>query len=357
VELENSLEVAALAAVKEWGDANGGLGTSIPRDIGVEFASLNVINGIPVEIGPNLGANSLNNPNLNKLCDPELSDMDFSTLPPPGGNLIFGSIIEQPDGTLIFDASQAPSCGCVCDVIVEAKGNRDELGECDPIEDQGWKICFSNCMNGARVRRIIFEIPNQMGGQHFNNSVGAPDFSCSVPAVPPYAAIFDPPNNPKKLTIEFTDPMNLLDPANYPCNPANPLRFGLGLQGFGSPPGCPGAGNSADNLAAEGVTVTIEFEVNGMTEICTSVFEHGPVMCDNMVIAELSGGSGRDFGVRAQSLAQIKPIFCQFAGIDFGPFNVCVVTTARYRCDTGKPELVRIEPENVICAPGMGADP
>ncbi|MEQ8789772.1 MAG: pilus assembly protein TadG-related protein [Pirellulaceae bacterium] len=356
VELENSLEAAALAAVKEWGDANGGLGTAPARNVGVEFAQLNCVNGVPVEIGSNLGLVAANNPNLNRLCDPQKSDMDLTTLPRPDGNLVFGSIIDN-NGTLEFHAELEPSCGCVCDVIVEAKGNRDELGTCDPMNDFGWKICFDNCVAGAMVQKIEFEIPNAMGGQHFNNAAGIPDFGCNVPAVPPHTVVFDPPMNPKKVTICFTDPMNLLDPTDYPCAPANPLRFGMGLQGFGSPPGCPGAGNSADNLATSGVTVNIEFVVNGMTEDCGGVFSQGPVLCDNMVIAELSGATGRDFGVRAQSLAQIKPIFCQFSGIDFGPFCVCVVTTARFRCETGKPELIRIEPENVICAPGLGADP
>jgi hypothetical protein len=362
VELENALEASALAAVKEWGDANGGLGTSPARTIGVQFAQQNVVNDVPVEIGTNLSmmpANP-NNPNFNKLCDPEKSDMDLSTMPRPDGNLVFGSIVNN-NGVLEFHAELEPSCGCVCDVIVEAKGNRDELGQCDALQDFGWKICFENCVVGAMVQSIEFEIPNAMGGEHFNNAAGIPNFACSNPPLVlgvDYTVVFDPPNNPKKVTITFINP---LDPTVYSCAQPNPLRFGMGLQGFGVVNGCQGKGggqgNSADNLADSGVTVTIEFLVNGMTEICEGVFEDGPMTCDNMVIAELAGPSNRDFGVRAQSLALIKPIFCQYSGIDFGPFCVCVVTTARYDCETGKPRLVRIEPQNVFCMPGMGADP
>jgi hypothetical protein len=347
VELENSMEAAALAAVKEWGDANGGLGTSPARDIGVEFAQFNVVNGFPVEIGPNLGMVLANNPNLNKLCDPQKSDMDLTTLPRPDGNLIFGSIIEQPDGTLIFDASLEPSCGCVCDVTVIAEGNQDELHDCG-----GWRVCFEDCQANALVTKLIIELPpGHKPGAHFDNSI---DFSCNVPPIVPSQVIFEPANMPEKVTVCFDPPLN---PALFTCNPDNSLLFGLGLQGFGSPQGCPGQGNSADNLPQNNVTVTIVFDVNGELEECSGVFQEGAMTCDQIAIAELSGATGRDFGVRAQSLAFIQPIFCQFAGIDFSPFCVNVVTTARYRCDTGQVELVRIEPENVICAPGLGADP
>src|SRR6185503_11453281 len=38
VELENALEASALAAVKQWGDANGAGGTLTARDVGVGYS-------------------------------------------------------------------------------------------------------------------------------------------------------------------------------------------------------------------------------------------------------------------------------------------------------------------------------
>lgn len=349
VELENALEASALAAVKEWGDANGAGGTLIPRQIGVQFAGLNTINGIPVEIGTNLGTNPTNNPNLNKLCDPQLSDMDPLT-PPPDGNLVFGAIYEQ-NNTLIFDASLKPSCGCICDVIVKATGNQDELAN-----DCGFSVCFQNCQpNNVTVKQLIIELPpGHKPGAHFDNNIDFAD--CNTPA-PPFTATYTPNNNPEVVTVTFTPP---LAASNYTCMPFNPLKFGLGLEGFGVDHNCtgggPAQGNTADQLGQNGVRVTIVFDNNGNEEVCTGVFEDG-VQCDLMSIANLTGSTGKDFGVRAQAIVVVKPIFFQFAGIPYGPTHVSVVTTARYRCQTGKPELVRIEKQNVICMPGHGADP
>src|SRR5262245_34502687 len=52
VELENALESAALAAVKQWGDASGG-NTLIPRQIGQAYAAANCVRKAPVVIGLN----------------------------------------------------------------------------------------------------------------------------------------------------------------------------------------------------------------------------------------------------------------------------------------------------------------
>ncbi|MEX2175225.1 MAG: pilus assembly protein TadG-related protein [Pirellulaceae bacterium] len=79
VELENALEAAALAAIKEWGDQRGG-DTSQPRQVGIEFASLNSIRGKPLAIG----------------------DKD-------DGNLIFGAIDSSDPDRVVFDAGICPT--------------------------------------------------------------------------------------------------------------------------------------------------------------------------------------------------------------------------------------------------------
>src|SRR5206468_2313998 len=62
IELENSLEASALAAVKQWGDAGGG-DTLLPRQVGVSYARANAVRRNPVVIGTNYNAGSGANQN------------------------------------------------------------------------------------------------------------------------------------------------------------------------------------------------------------------------------------------------------------------------------------------------------
>lgn len=86
VELENALEAAALAAVKEWGDENGANGTLTARQIAAGYAQANLVRGEQVVIATNYDENALNQ---NAQCDLEPS--------PPAGNLLFGSIDDVTD--------------------------------------------------------------------------------------------------------------------------------------------------------------------------------------------------------------------------------------------------------------------
>lgn len=84
VELENALEAAALAAVKEWKE-NPSAGTTIPQQVGIAYAAANTVRGRPVVL--------------------------------PSGGLVFGSVYQAssddptcPNG-VILDTTQAPNCG------------------------------------------------------------------------------------------------------------------------------------------------------------------------------------------------------------------------------------------------------
>ena len=73
LELENALEAAALAAVKEWGDENGANGTFVPRHVGNEFSKANTVRWSPVDLSlldPDLNwdpSDPDNNPNENRM--------------------------------------------------------------------------------------------------------------------------------------------------------------------------------------------------------------------------------------------------------------------------------------------------
>jgi len=88
-ELENALEAAALAAVKEWHDAPAA--NLAARNVGVIYAAANTVTGSPVAITHNGGGAA---PNLNAS---------------PAGNLIFGAVTTATI-PWIFQGNQAPSC-------------------------------------------------------------------------------------------------------------------------------------------------------------------------------------------------------------------------------------------------------
>lgn len=100
VELENAMEAAALAAVKEWGN---GASHSDARDVGVVYAAANTVTGRPVIITDNDGGAL---PNGNAL---------------PSGNLIFGAVTTTTI-PWIFNSGTAPSCpGPATDFAVRAQ--------------------------------------------------------------------------------------------------------------------------------------------------------------------------------------------------------------------------------------------
>lgn len=96
-ELESALESAALAAVKEWGDASGG-STLVPRQVGQSIALANTVRGVPVSIALNYTAGGANNENT------------VSTIPSTTANLVFGSITSTSP-TVVFDPTVTPNCG------------------------------------------------------------------------------------------------------------------------------------------------------------------------------------------------------------------------------------------------------
>src|SRR5438876_2568199 len=99
VELENALESAALAAVKEWGNAGGG-DTLDPRKVGVAYAHANSVRRNPVVIGTNYNAGG--GLNQNDQCDVAMT--------PPTANLIFGAIDDSNPSNITFNAGVEPSC-------------------------------------------------------------------------------------------------------------------------------------------------------------------------------------------------------------------------------------------------------
>lgn len=120
VELENALESAALAAVKQWGDQGGG-DTRSARETGVDYAAANAIRGQTLTLCTNYEDSQVAgrsrrlpvrlitvgpppNPNQNDECG-----LNSQTCQ---GNFIFGAIGDDPScpGQLTFNAGIQPAC-------------------------------------------------------------------------------------------------------------------------------------------------------------------------------------------------------------------------------------------------------
>ncbi|TVS09303.1 MAG: hypothetical protein EA424_27475 [Planctomycetaceae bacterium] len=162
VELENALEAAALAAVKDWAESGSAPGpgwTHPARIVGQQYAAANTINQTPVSIDTNLGVfDAASNPNEN---------LAFV------GDLVFGAVTgEHPD--YVFEVDLAPSCtgaavggfqvvqggGAGSRVIIDATSDRLTS------EDNGWGISFAafpgDDLQGVLIERIVIDIdPNQ----------------------------------------------------------------------------------------------------------------------------------------------------------------------------------------------------
>jgi len=104
MELKHAMESAALAAVKEWGEAEGG-DTSAARQVGSQFALGNPVRGTSIEWGttPNYNNNPDDNVNGNAVCsdillEPETFDENAT--------LVFGAV--TIGNQVIFDSTMMP---------------------------------------------------------------------------------------------------------------------------------------------------------------------------------------------------------------------------------------------------------
>ncbi len=361
VELENSLEAAALAAVKDWGDADGG-STLIPRHVGVTYAAANTIDGDPVAIAMNYNPDNL--PNENDDCD---------------GNLIFGTITSVPElytfnAALTFNAGVQPSCG-LGTVLVDATG-QGNLGD-----DAAWGVAFRDTpQTPPNLTILSIAIDLQAGGGRgtFDFTSFPPTLSDNLPAPvipgrddiigfsdPPVQITFSPTTGmPSVLTITFGP-----DPApggDAGFEPGDRFRFGALVDGVSKGTG----GDDGDGIGQDDVVVTVVFAIGGVPlppvsgiffdnrDRSNDCFPDHPVHpteipdlpCPPSSAPNNNGqsyvgiqGVGRAYAVRAQATAEVNSLFCRLCGITIGPFAVSAKSTAIYDCAERRPRLVRIE--------------
>ncbi len=375
VELENSLEAAALAAVKEWGDANGG-DTLIPRRVGVQYAAANTIGGnAPVAIGLNYDAS--NQPNENADCS---------------GNLIFGAIT-TPSRPYTFNAGVTPACGAETVLF-------DATGQGNVKADNAWGIALHKTPEtppDLRIVRIVIDLRGGGGDGYFDFEAGKGKHQ---PASPPrlsdnvephkvhdhsgndqpdiYGFVDDPSEqiiftptdtNSPTLTIDFLEHED-----DDGFAPGDRFRFGARVRDVSKGSG----GDDGDGIGRDHVTATVYFTLGGspLPPVSGTFFDNEHVgYIDPAMIDPLSGslivhpteipdlpapeahapknngqsfvlmqGSGPyPFAVRAQAIARIDSPLSNFCGMVFGQFTVQAKTTAMYDCTERRPRLVRID--------------
>jgi hypothetical protein len=372
VELENTLESAALAAAKEWGDAGGG-DTLLPREVGVQFAAANTVRGQHLALQSNYAGSGGCNQNLTCNLD--------------GGNLVFGAIDDSDPDHVVFNAATCPTC-ISGTVLLDASGS----GGAGLAAENAWGISFHNgpdLPQGLRIDRIVIDLRASGGSGEF---IGAEVLD---PADPETSWILRDQSGPLqsdlfgfsdieaqttftnlgggRLQIDFA-PDGMADGG---FEPGNRLRFGYEVDGVSS-----GSGqNDGDGIGRDSVGVTIFFSLGGQalppitgqfvdeTErmqdcLDTAVFnpltESYAVTPARNPIPDLpcpptsaAGNNGqsyvligapgqRKFAVRVQAIAQVPVMGLPFLGT-INPACVQAKATAEYDCLTRRVRLVRVD--------------
>lgn len=376
MELEDGLEAGALAAVKEWGDTGGVVGTLPAREMGREFARANSVRGEEIVI-------DLNHAPLNVNGNAALAG--------PTANLVFGAVTSI-DPTVVFDANVEPSCGAGT-VLVDATGSGNLSA------DNAWGVSFhSTTVPGLLIDQVIIDLtasglvfsggftlsdnaaphkvsdncPMGMGGQQTqpdNVGVTAADFVASLSMLG------------QVLTIDFTAPGTTggLNPGTPDPNDTfstfevlDQFRFGHEV--------LDGANQAdADDVALAGATITIVFSNGDMTTEplfdnldpsnqcyqCALMSPVGlivhPTNIPDLPCAETSanpmgGGNGQSyvllnggaaganlFAVRASAEVEVQTLCGALFGASFGPFTVSAETTAVYDCMERCPKIIRVD--------------
>ena len=388
VELENGLESAALAAVKEWGDAGGG-DTLVPRQVGVAFAAANCVRGTHLALATNYaGEQAPCNQNLT--CD--LAD----------GNLIFGAIDDSDPDHVVFSAGVCPSCA-LGNVLVDASAQ----GAGNLRQDNGWGIAFlhdGNTPPGLRIVKIVIDLQAGGGTGLFDLDGGdvlgptltdnvaphAVSVSCMgdeykqsdlVGFTDPQQQIAFTPSSGQSptLTIEFfpdNDPTGGTDDGFAPCDR---FRFGANVTGVGASTNPATDDDDGDGIGSDRAVVTVYFELDGMPLLppstgtfidnderssqrlcppqidpsCGDLVVH-PLLIPNLPAppasgnnnngqsyALVSGGGPGKFGVRAQAMVEVPFLGFPFLGA-MSPSCVQAKATAEYDCLTRRVRLVRV---------------
>lgn len=381
VELENGLEAAALAAVKEWAESTSPTPNFDARRVGVAYACQNRVRGLPIVIGTNYDPNADPNTNPN-----ENLDCCITAGTPPTGNLVFGAIDRSdPANPNTFNAGLAPSCG-VGSVLFDVGGN----GTGAIQGENAWGIAFREGDPGNPNLRIVrVEINLRAKAGTTGVFLPATYVLSSHDTAPPncaQVAVHDNSGNcqldvvgllPANITQSFTGGNTVLvftfpDVVGIGFEPGDRFRFGVGTSGVSSGNGS----DDGDGIGRDGVEVTVFF--NNATQRTGEFFDNTDKKNDcldpaavepvtgSLIVhptgipdlpcppasaannngqsyGTLRNSSGQEYAVRAQARVEVPTLWRSLFGTCVVPHCVTVKTTAVYNCDSGRPKLIRLD--------------
>ncbi|WP_166823259.1 pilus assembly protein TadG-related protein [Thalassoroseus pseudoceratinae] len=382
VELEEALEAAALASVKEWGQ-NGGNETEDARERGQALAAANLIRGEELVLEKNFDDSAAGGPNQNASCT---------------GDLVFGAITTTSP-PFVFDAGEPG--GCVpASVLINAAQPSGGMGNGSLVntEPRLFGIFYDSGPPNLSIQSVSITIPefmvqnsnqqpyfditkdivvsnsNTVGPDALNRNNGVspsdvrgldpdPVVAPNVwlcPAMPVLAnpngdicmtlsdEVTGQPLRFRTLTIHFA---NGSFTSTGDMNTTDFVRYGASVNGL-NPPAVPdatgGNNNDADAIGIAGLNISITFfDSDTMTtETLTTTFEDDGINNDYSE-ASIAGAAGSTPAVRAQKTVMVDSLCQDLFGIPVGPFEISAKSTARYDCDTGDTALIRIG--NFIC--------
>jgi len=397
VEVENGLEAAALAAVKNWGDFGGG--DTLPhRIVGVNYAAANCYRKQPLTITTNYDATAAvcmgANPNQNLDC--------LLGKTPPTANLIFGAINDDDPNHVIFNAGICPSCGAKAIIVFDATG--DGNGGLNTDAHNSWGIAFHPAPDtppGLQITRIVITIPANTGANDFDHDFQLSDNTPGQWLVGESPTYLQPdiqgfPNPAAQITASYPGVRQLqidfsasgMDAGFGACDR---FRFGQGVDFATGSNGLQGFNRDSDGIGVMGTTITVTF--SDMSSASGVYFNNSDAHADCMLlpsslpcpagatdnngnpvprmvihptkiddlpcppnspgngqtanngqsIGQINAGGEGKFGVRAQAIAPFQPLGgYSFLGL-LAEQCVTVKTTAVYDCATRRVQLIRID--------------
>lgn len=341
VELNNTMDAAALAAAREWG-ASGSATTEVARDVGVAYANANPVLGATVPFATNYNAGNTPNQNASN-----------------NGNLVFGAL-DSTVSPITFSSGAQGGCaaGDVTITITKPSAGADVTP--DEIE-----VIFNDGAANLEIQSIELTLPTAAVG----NVSQLPFFDATKnPAVSQTAGDFQGlnvlpdgmsgnwncPNGTGDICFEFdnlvagqpgryqTVRMNFA-PGSFTSTgvPATTdyFHFGVSTNNL-NPPAFPG-NNDGDAWGDDGVSATITFynSVTMTTTTATSVFTNTGGN-DGVSQAFFTGAGGGLPAVIAQATAPVQGFCSSLFGVSF--FNVSASSTAYYDCSAGQSALVHV---------------
>lgn len=390
-ELQNAMEAAAQAAVKDWAE-NGNIPQA--RNVGNAYAMANTINGEVVDLTTvddnafPLNQNGGNSPNQNNSND---------------GVLVFGAITNDTT-EFVFNCCTAPQpCGAGS-VLIDASGSGN-LGNAQ-LNQWGIRYLFDPAVAGVTITSVRITL----NGGH--------TFIPGTFGISPITVTNDPGNKVRDNDSSGIDSapdlfgMAVADITEAFSAGDTVLTFTFAAAGGGDTVFDPGDrfrfAADVDNLDGDGVgqvgtqaEVLITFDdgstasgalidtsgkgqfgppppsapcartgVYNATFMSLSVFPRPNLIPDlpcppnasgnanngqSYVQLQRNGGGGSPnlnnaFAVRAQATYPVPSICCDLFGLPIGPFTVTAKADALYDCSTETPRLFHLEQLNFLCA-------